>query len=681
MFPIINAVRRGACRVCDYLTKASVGAVGVGICFNAALAQEAESPTQPVALPQIVVSPTTIPTPSGQIGSSVTVITAEDLERDQRKTVSDALNVVPGLNVVQTGGAGGQTSVFMRGTNANHVKVFIDGIDAGDPSNPNGAFDFAHLLTGDIERIEVLRGPQSGLYGSDAVGGVISITTKKGEGPPRVTAMLEGGSFGTFNQGVHLSGSQTNFNYVFNVQNLRSMSIPVTPLNLLAPGEARNNDNYNNWTYSTKLGADLSDNVAVNLVGRYTEAKLGFTGDNFGLFPVELPEAIQSTQVNHNFYARGEVVWSLFDDKFKNFFGVSYTNQWNYNVNPNPDFFFTSPLVAPPTTNLGIRTKYDWRGEVKIASGQTLVVGLERQTDALRTDTTGTTDAFFNYTQTTTTASTGNKAGYVELQAQFAKRFFLVSNIRYDDNEAFGPHTTWRLAPVFIVPGTETKLKATYGTGFKAPTLNQLYVNNPSFLFSANPGLLPEVSKGYDFGFEQSLLHDRFNFGATYFHNTITNLIQFVTTDPLTGASSLANVGLAKTQGVESFASVIVTDQLKVRGDYTATFTRDETTGLGLLRRPNNKASLSAIWTPIDRLSLSTTILYVGSWVDINRNGSIPRLDAPQYTTVNIAANYEVDKHLTAFARVDNLFNCQYQDPTGFLRPGLGVIGGVRVAN
>jgi len=124
-----------------------------------------------------------------------------------------------------------------------------------------------------------------------------------------------------------------------------------------------------------------------------------------------------------------------------------------------------------------------------------------------------------------------------------------------------------------------------------------------------------------------------------------------------------------------------VTDQLKVRGDYTATFTRDETTGLGLLRRPNNKASLSAIWTPIDRLSLSTTILYVGSWVDINRNGSIPRLDAPQYTTVNIAANYEVDKHLTAFARVDNLFNCQYQDPTGFLRPGLGVIGGVRVAN
>jgi vitamin B12 transporter len=686
VYPIINVVQRGVRRGCYYVATRSVIVLSAPLFFTAAFAQDSAPPTQSIALPPITVSATTIPTPTNQVASSVTVITAEDLERDQRRTVPDALNAVPGLNVVQTGGPGGQASVFMRGTNSNHVKVFIDGIDASDPSNPNGAFDFAHLLSGDIERIEVLRGPQSGLYGSDAIGGVISITTKKGEGPPKVTAILEGGSFGTFNQAIGLSGSQANFNYVFNVQHTRSTSTPVTPLNLLAPGEMRNNDSYNNWTYSTKLGADLSENVAVNLVGRYTDAKLGFTGDNFGLFPVELPEAMQSTQVNHNLYTRGEVVWSLFDNRFKNFFGMSYTNQWNFNVNPNPDFasnnFFLSPSVGPPTTNLGVRTKYDWRGEAKLVPGQTLVLGLERQTDSLRTDTTGTTDfPFGNFIQTTTTASTGNKAGYIELQSEFSKRLFLVSNIRYDDNESFGPHTTWRLAPVFIVPGTETKLKATYGTGFKAPSLNQLFVNNPSFLFSANPNLLPELSKGYDFGFEQSVLHDRLSFGATYFHNSITNLINFVTTDPLTGASSLANIGLAKTHGVEAFASVVVTENVKVRGDYTATRTRDETTGLELTRRPRNKASLSAIWTPIDRLSLSTTVLYVGSWVDINRNGSIPRLDAPQYTTVNIAANYEVDKHVAVFARADNLFNYQYQDPTGFMRPGLGVFGGVRVSN
>ncbi len=151
-------------------------------------------------LPPIVVSPTTIPTPVDQVASSVTVITAGDIQRQQIRTVPDALNTVPGLNVVQSGGPGGQTSVFMRGTNSNHVKVLIDGIDASDPSIANGTFDFAHLLTGDIEQIEVLRGPQSGLYGSDAIGGVISITTKKGEGPPKVKASVEGGSFQTFNQ-------------------------------------------------------------------------------------------------------------------------------------------------------------------------------------------------------------------------------------------------------------------------------------------------------------------------------------------------------------------------------------------------------------------------------------------------------------------------------------------------
>ncbi len=135
--------------------------------------------------------------------------------------------------------------------------------------------------------------------------------------------------------------------------------------------------------------------------------------------------------------------------------------------------------------------------------------------------------------------------------------------------------------------------------------------------------------------------------------------------------------------GVESFASAVISDQLKVRADYTATFTRDEMTGLGLLRRPGSKASLSAVWTPRDDLTLSATVLHVSSWVDVNRDTSvfIPRLDAPPYTTVNIAANYEVDKHVSVFARADNLFDYQYQVPYGFLRPGLGVYGGVRVNN
>jgi vitamin B12 transporter len=634
-----------------------------------------------LTLPPIVVSPTTVPTPANQIASSITVITAEDLQRDQLRSVPDALRTVPGLNVVQTGSAGGQTAVFMRGTNSNHVKVLVDGIDISDPSTPNGAFDFAHLLTGDIERIEVLRGPQSGLYGSDAIGGVIAITTKGGEGPPKATASVEGGSFGTFNQTASLSGSQDNLNYSFNVLHFRSTDNPVTPLDLLAPGEKRNNDSYDNRTYSTRLGAKVSDSLALNLVGRYTDARLGFTGDDFVNFPTPAPEAMQNTQVNHNLFTRGEAVWSLFDGKFKNYFGVNYTNQWNWNLDPNPDSFNPFGSVAPPTTNVGAKTKYDWRAEAKLVPGQTLVLGLEDETQSLRTDSTGSVVGG-SFVQTTTDARTGNKAGYIELQSEFADRFFLVSNIRYDDNESFGPHTTWRLAPAFIVPGTDTKLKGSYGTGFKAPTLTELFVNNPSIGQVANPGLVPEVSKGYDYGFEQPLLNGRFRFGATYFHNDITNLIttQF---NPTAFTFVYMNIGSAETHGVEAFAFAALTEQLTMRADYTYTSTRDKTTGLGLLRRPAHKASLSTIWTPVDRLTVSTTVLYVSSWVDVNRDTAvfIPRLDAPAYATVNVAANYEVDKHVTLFARADNLFNRQYQNPIGFNRPGLGVFAGLRVNN
>jgi vitamin B12 transporter len=493
-----------------------------------------------------------------------------------------------------------------------------------------------------------------------------------------VTGSLEGGSFGTFNQTAGLSGAQGNINYAFNILHYQSTSTPVTPLNLLAPGQHRINDSYNNWTYSTRLGADLSDNLAVNLVARYTDARLGFTGEDYANFATPVPESFQSTQLNHQLFSRGEVVWSLFDGRFKNYFGVNYSNQWAWSFDPNPDNF--NPLVAPPTTNVGQVTKFNWRGVAQVAAGQTLVFGLEDERDTLRTDSTAVLDSAFNPVQTTTSAETGNKAGYIELQSQVTDWFAFAANIRYDDNDSFGPHTTWRVAPVITTPVTDTKIKATYGTGFKAPTLTELYVNNPSFSLVANPNLLPEISKGYDFGFEQPLFNGRVRFGATYFHNDITNLI-INTFDPLAFIASYANVGEATMSGVESFASVAVNNQLSLRGDYTATYTRDDTTGLGLLRRPGNKASLSAIWSPVEKFTLATTLLYVSSWVDISRDGSIPRIDAPAYTTVNIAANYKVDDHVTVFGRIDNLFNQQYENPIGFDQQGFGIYGGVRVSN
>jgi vitamin B12 transporter len=606
----------------------------------------------------VVVSPTGIVTPVEQIASSVTVITAKDIERDQRRTLPDALSTVPGLNVVQSGGPGGQTSIFMRGTNSNHTKVLIDGIDASDPSNPNRTFDIGQMLTSDIQQIEVLRGPQSGLYGADALGGVISIITKKGEGPPRATGSIEGGSFGTFNQTAALSGAQDRINYSFNVAHFRATDVPVTPLELLPPGQKAIGNNYDNMTYSTKLGADVSENLTLNAVARYTDATLRFTGDTFD--PVtfaSFPSAAQSTQIVHQLNTRGEAVWSVFDGRIKNYFGVNYTNNWNYNISPGD-------AAAAITT--GDRVQYDWHTVAQLAPYHTVVIGAEHQTETLQTSTVS--------------AQNVNKAGYVELQSQFANRLFLVENIRQDDNDRFGEHPTYRLAPALIVPFTETKLKASYGTGFKAPTLNQLFVNFPAFFFFANPNLKPEESTGYDAGFEQPVFNDRVRFGSTYFHNNIQNLIQSVS-DPVTFSSTLANIGHATTEGTESFVSARITDRVRVRADYTFTRAVDTDAGLELLRRPKEKWSANLIWNPIDPLTLSATLLHTGSFVDASRDFSIPRLLAPGYTVLNLAAEYVVTDQLKVFGRVDNATNVHYQNPTGFLQPSLGVYGGIRVAN
>lgn len=622
-----------------------LGAFGAGLTL--ALSAQAAWAQTTVELPQIVVSPTIVPTPANLIANSVTVITGEQIEREQRRTVTDVLNAVPGLQVVQNGSPGAQTSVFIRGTNSNHVKVLIDGIDVSDASNPNGAFDFAHLLTADIEKIEVLRGPQSGLYGASAIGGVISITTKKGSGPAKVSGFVEGGSFGTFNQVVGVSGAQDKFNYTFSVAHFRYENQPVTPAYMVPPGGHAIGNAYDNKTVSTRLGYDASKNLSVNFYGHYSDALLHYSDDDPSTFPgATFPT--QSIYRNRDFYGRTEAVWTALDGRLVNTFGVNYTNYVRSNKDPDPN----------PQTNFNSSSeKYEWHGAFTVVPGEVLVAGLDRQNDRATSDNLD--------------AKTGNQAGFLELQSEIAKRFFFVANIRHDDNDAFGGHNTWRLAPAVVLPVTETKLKASYGTGFKAPDLYQLYGNGP-FGFMGNPNLLPETSRGYDFGFEQPLLGDRVRFGVTYFRNDLANLIDFNST-----FTTLVNIGNARTYGAEAFVSVVVNNQLHARLDYTRTTARDLDNDTELLRRPRHKYSVTASWQPIDKLTISPTVIYLGRWLDINRSTFVNEEGGGVFI-VNLAAEYALAPHVAVFARADNLFNKQYEEPLGWLQPGLSVYGGVR---
>jgi vitamin B12 transporter len=608
-------------------------------------AADSNALAEPVALPTVVVTPTRLPTPENEVGSSITVITEEEIQRKQERTLPDALKDVPGLNVVQTGGPGGTTSVFLRGANANQTKVFIDGIDATNPAS--GTFNFEHVLTWDIERVEVVRGPQSGLYGADAIGGVINIITKKGSGPAQFAGSLEGGSFGTLNQNVRASGSGDRFDYYVDFAHFHTADTPVTPPELVPLGRPVTGDAYDNKTLSARLGGALAENFDVGVVLRYVDTTLRFTGDDFlG------PEALQSTESDQQLFTRGTAHLVSFGGAFDQTLGLAYTKFNQRDFDPNP------PAPVPSFFN-GDRLKADWQGDIKLMEGQVLTLRAEHQRDEITTPVAGITD----------------NAGMVQLQSSIGERFFNAVSVRYDSYDTFGAKPTFRIAPTLLIPETDSRLKGSVGTGFKPPTLAQLFQNFPSFNFFGNPNLKPETSVGYDIGFDQTLLEKRVQFGATYFHNNIDNLITINET-----STSFENIGRATTYGVESFAAYTPWEPLTLRADYTFLIAKNDITDQELLRRPKHKASLNAAWHITEQAVLSATFLYVGPWVDVSRSGTVSGLQANGYTLVNLAGSYDLGNGVSAYARIDNLLDRRYQDPTGFLRPGFGVFAGVRLA-
>ena len=597
-------------------------------------------------VPTIVITATRIPTPELDVASSVTVVTADEIAARQERTFAEVLKDVPGLNVVQQGGPGAETSVFMRGTNSNHTKVLVDGIDVSDPSNANAAFDFGQLLTQDIERVEVLRGPQSGLYGSDAIGGVINVITRAGAGPMKLSASVEGGTFDSFNQTAGVSGSQETFHYSANVAHLHSGSTPVTPLDLLAPGEPRNNDYYDNFTVSGKLGYDVTPDLNLGLVARYTNTHLHYTGEDYSTFPA-LPAAQQSASDTDEYYGRATAHLVALDGGLNQTLGVAFTRNRTATLQPQ----------TPESLNTGERVKLDWQGVIRVSSAHSVLLGLEDARDEVSAPIS---------------ASMRIASAYVELQSQLGEHWFSALNARYDDNDRFGSKVTYRIAPTWVSSASGTKLKASVGSGFKAPTLSELFQSFPPFFF-ANPDLKPESSVGYDLGIEQGLGGGVVRIGATWFYNRIRDLI---TTD-VTG-TTYANVGRASTDGVEGFVAYQPVKPLTLRLDYTYTEATDEVLHQELLRRPKHKGNLNATWQATEALLLNASVLTVSSWVDGNRDFSIPRLDAPGYTTVNLAASFDLSRQLVVFGRIDNLFDRHYENPVGFLQPRIGVFAGIR---
>jgi vitamin B12 transporter len=599
----------------------------------------------------VVVTATRIATPIDQVASAITVIDASEIARRQERSLPDILADAPGLNLVQSGGEGGQASIFMRGTDSNHVKVLVDGIDVSNPSSPNGAFDFGKFNSADIARVEVLRGAQSGLYGSDAIGGVINIITKEGNGPLSLSGEVEAGSFDTFNQGATVSGSADHFHYRATLSHLHAGATPVTPLDLLRPGEKRNDDYYDNLTASTKLGYDVSDHFDLGFVAGASGSLGKITGDAFD--PVtflSFPAPARTRLYTQSYDSRGtaHLAWGSFDQTL----GVSYSSTVTSDKDPNNGSIPSS----------GDRIAVDWQGAVPIAAGETIVLGATSIRDAIHIPIS---------------AGVTTNAGYGELQSSLPGAIEGVDfnnsiSLRDDGNSRYGNHVTWHVAPVAAIAASGTRVNASYGTGFKAPSLEQLFESFPTFGFFANPNLKPETSTGYDVGVDQKLFG--VEGGITWFHNDIKNLIE---TNPATFADDI-NIGRARTQGLENYLAWQPLDTLKLRADYTYTEAEDAGLRQELVRRPKNKVSGEANWQATSALNLDARLLYAGSWIDGSRDFSIARLSAHPFWTADLAASYALTENLAVTGRISNLFDKSYEDPVGFLQPGRAFYAGLK---
>ena len=334
--------------------------VVAGLCCVPGLPAKAENRSPPV-----VVTATRVPTSIEDLGSSVTVIDAAEIERRQWRTLPEALSAVPGLHVVQSGVTGSTAAVFMRGGNSNHTLVLIDGVRTSDPSHPSGAYDFANILLEDVERIEVVRSPQSTQYGSDAMGGVIQIFTRRGQGPLQASGRIEAGSFRSHQESASLRGASPLIHYALNVTHSDTAGQSITPERLRA-GQPAEDDGYRNTTYSGRVGITPLPHLSVQLISRYTKSHADLDVGS-GEDPDSYNKAIQASN-------RLETRAAFYNDAWKPMLAVSHT--WHHRVDWNE----RQTLLGDEdhTRHDGERVKAEFQNDLRIALSNTLSFGVTR---------------------------------------------------------------------------------------------------------------------------------------------------------------------------------------------------------------------------------------------------------------------------------------------------------------
>ena len=611
------------------------------VCFG----QEASPTPSPgeAEAEQVVVSATRFDIPLDQSPASVSVISSEDLEQKQIERVSDALREVPGLFVVQTGTAGQLTSVFIRGLRSEHTQVLLDGI----PINQGlqGAFNFADLTTEDIDRIEVVRGPQSTLYGPRALAGVIQIFTKQGTGTPGVLLAAEGGSYDTFREWTQSDGKIDGFDYSLGASRLDT-------------DNARPNNNYRNTAAITDVGWSPDEQLRIGSLFTYSVSDTGNPNTIFDPRPID-------HFLTERWLIGPHIDWKP-TDWWDHKFIFSYDHERQIN-DPNEDGF------VGPTRALFERTQIDYQNDLRPTSWLILTSGFfysrlnagQERPFVLQT---------FGPQPTFVSDHTQEVAGFVQTTLTPVENLILVAGGRFDHFNQFGGVWTYRFASSYKIDKTNTTLHSSVASGFSPPS-------SQDKIFGNNFGLKPERDLGWDIGVRQELWsrsRGSVIVGLTYFHNDLSNVIGF------NGLFQTLNLGAAETQGLETELRVQPITDFLLTASYTyldaeKTSSKDisQLQGARLPRRPRNEIYVSASYLWWKRLRTTVEAKFVNAREELNFGG--PNFDIEDYSFANIAAEYEVNPHLSVFGRIDNLTNEHYSEVFGFPALGRAAYGGVKL--
>ena len=656
----------------------SAAKIGLAVLLlpTAALAQ-----ANPDGQENITVTATRVPTPVTNLAAGVTVIDRKTIEERGYVTLVDALAAVPGLRVVQSGGPGSQTSVFIRGANSNHVLVLRDGIPINDPSDPGGAFNFGVDLLDDVERIEVVRGALSSLYGTGAIGGVINLITRRGHGAPHGHITLAAGAPTQGLAQADLSGGYGIYDYAASVEGFSTRGFDQTPQREtpIYTGEV---DGDRSKQAQIELGATPFEDTRFSVLVRARDAKYGFDEEDF--------DAGNATGYDASLFGRLGVTTRLLGGAWdSSLYLTGLQNDRESVVTFRPQ----DPSEAQEDDRYhGRRADVQWNNTIRLPdyrylTANSVTFGYEHQADRLDSKNN---DFFFRSPGDigAVTAHADSDGGYVGLQSTVLSRLALTGQLREDATSIAGDAFTYRVGGALDVPELLSHIKASYGTSFRAPALNDRYGMDyfgfGTFYFG-NPNLKPERGAGYEAGITTDLpasVPGHASISATYFHNRITDLLEL---EPIPGSFNYTteNIQRARTEGVEATLTLHLARWLQGDLTYTYTDARNLASGALLLRRPYNQGSANLRISPIPALIVAPELVYTGSSLDalINDDGSFPLSPGltKQGTIFNLNVTYTISPHIQLFAWGKNLAGSRFEPANGYQTPGASFLAGTRL--